>query len=904
MLSLKSNNLWLVYSLMFTSWNLFSQDRLINPTPTFLELLYEVPTFQCDSFNIEEMLDMSNNDLLNGVSPLVFAKKFDVSLTPNNSGRWEEQEGLMIWRLRIESQKAFSMMLIIDELHLPSYSSLFFYNQDMSYIAGPYTESFNDYDVLPTPLIPGSAMIVELVYEKDSLEIPPSFIISSISHDYSNMFGYLNQIKEDCFAGNILECHNDINCNEGDFWQIEKRAVARIVIDGKALCTGALINNILSDKTPYFLTANHCIINNSNATKSVFYFNYESPECDGADGQTNHIVSGAQRRAFNPNSDFALLELNAPVPSSFQPFFAGWDRSGANPNSASVIHHPVGNVKKISFDNDLIFPNPILRVLGNIMLQINTAWDVVLDNGTTEGGSSGAPLFNINGRIIGQNAGGITGCPGENGILKHYGRLSVSWNSGEDNTQRLREWLDPNNNSLDEMRGFAPQGWLNDWVIGWDAPASQNIHNSIKAISVGAGNQVFYRGTDNKMHTIYWSNDSWNHDWVNGWDASSNENINGDVLTDEGNQLFYRGSDGKMHVYYWSNNDWHHDWIGGWNAPTNQNVHSTAGSIALGDGQVFYRGTDNKMHVYYWSNGIWHHDWINGSNAPSNENINGDVVVIEGNQIVYRGTDGKMHVYYWSNNDWHHSWLGGWNAPSYENISSLPGSIESGGDQVFYRGTDNKMHVYYWSNGSWHHDWINGWNASSVENVSGDISVGENGQITYRGQDGKMHIYYWWNNDWVHDWIETSWQAPSINNVSGPIDMGTSNQTFYRGTDGRCRIYFWEPEFFRSSQSSYNYSMYETRPSPTIPDNDSTKEFDIIAFPNPFQKDLKIRIFGKETETFNLSLFDVTGKLISIAEMKDSEEKVLDFQDKPLGIYILKIVDSKGNVGAKKVIKQ
>ncbi len=144
--------------------------------------------------------------------------------------------------------------------------------------------------------------------------------ISSISHDYINLFNFLS---EDNIAGNILDCHNDINCDVGDPWQIEKNAVARIVLDGNALCTGALVNNTLSDRIPYFLTADHCIDNNAEANRSVFYFNYESPECDGGDGQTNHIVSGAQRRAFNGNSDFSLLELSSRVPTSFQPFFAG-----------------------------------------------------------------------------------------------------------------------------------------------------------------------------------------------------------------------------------------------------------------------------------------------------------------------------------------------------------------------------------------------------------------------------------------------------------------------------------------------------------------------------------------------------------------------------------------------------
>jgi hypothetical protein len=327
----------IVSFLILLSFNIYGQDKLINPSITFLDFQEEIPIYNCEAFDIDARVEEAKNDLENGVSPLIFAKKFAVSLTPENSGIWEEKDDLRIWRLQIESEKAYSMMLIFDELNLPPHSSLFVYDKDLTYIAGPYTENYSESKVLPTPLIPGSSIIVEMAYQRDSAIAQPTFKIVSISHDFGNMFGFLNQIKEDDFAGNILNCHNDINCNVGNPWQIEKRAVARIVIDGEGLCSGALINNNLSDRTPYFLTANHCIDNNADANSSVFYFNYESPVCNGGDGQTHHVVSGSQRRAFNANSDFSLLQLNARVPSSYQAYFAGWDRSGVNPNNAVVI---------------------------------------------------------------------------------------------------------------------------------------------------------------------------------------------------------------------------------------------------------------------------------------------------------------------------------------------------------------------------------------------------------------------------------------------------------------------------------------------------------------------------------------------------------------------------------------
>jgi hypothetical protein len=67
--------------------------------------------------------------------------------------------------------------------------------------------------------------------------------------------------------------------------------------------------------------------------------------------------------------------------------------------------------------------------------------------GTTESGSSGSPLFNEHGKIIGQLYAGESSCVGNdtNNEYDIYGRLGVSWDSGITEESRLKEWLDPLN---------------------------------------------------------------------------------------------------------------------------------------------------------------------------------------------------------------------------------------------------------------------------------------------------------------------------------------------------------------------------------------------------------------------------------------------------------------------------
>ncbi|MEY3199291.1 MAG: hypothetical protein RJA13_1249, partial [Bacteroidota bacterium] len=82
-------------------------------------------------------------------------------------------------------------------------------------------------------------------------------------------------------------------------------------------------------------------------------------------------------------------------------------------------------------------------------------WD---RNTTTEGGSSGSPLFDQNHRIIGQLWGGGASCSNLSSP-DYYGRVSSSWEpNGSDNTNQLKNWLDPSNSGSEFINGYDPFG--------------------------------------------------------------------------------------------------------------------------------------------------------------------------------------------------------------------------------------------------------------------------------------------------------------------------------------------------------------------------------------------------------------------------------------------------------------
>jgi len=141
------------------------------------------------------------------------------------------------------------------------------------------------------------------------------------------------------------------------------------------------------------------------------------------------------------NTDFALMEMNSSPANNARFSWLGWDRSGNTPTTGTGIHHPAGDVMKISFDYHSLVPNNSTIDWGNsIISPVSTHWTVGYDHGTTEGGSSGSPLFDQNKRVIGQLHGGDSGCAP---ITKYYGRFNLSWTGGGTNDTRLSNWLDP-----------------------------------------------------------------------------------------------------------------------------------------------------------------------------------------------------------------------------------------------------------------------------------------------------------------------------------------------------------------------------------------------------------------------------------------------------------------------------
>ncbi|MCX7744001.1 MAG: PKD domain-containing protein [Flavobacteriales bacterium] len=388
-----------------------------------------MPGFDVASYMREDSINQHIKNI-----PYRFGHNYHVSYNLNNSGNWKTlDDGGRIWRLGISCPGALSINLAFQYVSIPEGGKLFVFNADKSIVLGAFTQKHISPDYqLGTELIDGDSIIVEY-YEPANALGQSMLEIFRITHRYRGLDEYFSKA-----FGDSGPCMNNVRCPAYAAYDNQIRSVVCLVSGGNGFCTGALINNTCNDGKPYVLTANHC--GSSGFGSWVFRFNWEAPGCSNppTSPSTAQSISGSTSRANYAGSDMRLVEINSAVPASYNAYWAGWDRTNTAPVNPYGIHHPSGDIKKISFSTGTATTSSMSGA---------TTWRTpTWTDGVTEPGSSGSPLFNSAGLIVGQLYGGPSNCSLEgnpSGGYDEYGKLFTSWTGGGTNSTRLSNWLAP-----------------------------------------------------------------------------------------------------------------------------------------------------------------------------------------------------------------------------------------------------------------------------------------------------------------------------------------------------------------------------------------------------------------------------------------------------------------------------
>ncbi len=461
-----SHGILIVVLLLIISHPLISQISQ-GGRPASFDIKGDTQVVKTVSLQSPDMESVNEEDLRNDSLslPRRFAVMLPVELDLLQSGTFLQlDDGSRIYRLKIQAAGALANNLYFDDFFLPEGVKLFLYDDSKKQLKGAFT-SFNNTKsgYFAVELMAGETVILEVNIPSD-ITNQTVIRIAEFGFAYRDVPNY-NEI--DGFTGSDW-CEVNVNCSpEGDDWQVQKRAVVKIVVKvfrGSYMCTGALVNNVRNDATPYVLTADHCAFQefhyatDTDLDQWVFYFNYESTTCDPGTTPVELSMVGASKVSQGGNkghdgSDFYLVLLKNQVPENYNPYFLGWSRIDEVSEQGVTIHHPEGDVKKIS---TYLTPIESTGWFGNgLQSHWKVYWAETENNwGVTEPGSSGSPLFSSNGMLIGTLTGGLATCD-NNDVPDYYGKFSYHWQSnGTADTAQLKPWLDPDNTGALTLGGL------------------------------------------------------------------------------------------------------------------------------------------------------------------------------------------------------------------------------------------------------------------------------------------------------------------------------------------------------------------------------------------------------------------------------------------------------------------
>jgi len=332
-------------------------------------------------------------------------------------GWYTKTDGSVVWTATLRSPGATAVRAHLTDLALPEGAALYVYGA-RNQAFGPYTGAGAvGTGELWTNSVLGDALTLQLeISGPVSFEtlLDTYFVIDSVGH-MGDRFSVTRweadqAAKSFCTDGDgpINEsCVFNAACSSvPSAIAPAAQAIAEMLFASGGsyyICSGGLVADTTATMTPYFLTANHCLSTGNEAASLETYWDFTAPcgttACDYA-WDSGRTAPGATIVSTNSTSDYTLLRL-ASVPSGRT--FLGWTSAAvaySNGTGLYRLSHPSGAPQAYS-------THSVSTTAGTCSSWPRGSWIYSKDTyGATEGGSSGSPVLNASGEIVGQLSGG------------------------------------------------------------------------------------------------------------------------------------------------------------------------------------------------------------------------------------------------------------------------------------------------------------------------------------------------------------------------------------------------------------------------------------------------------------------------------------------------------------------
>jgi len=456
-----------------------------------------------------------------------------------------------------------------------------------------------------------------------------------------------------------------------------------------------------------------------------------------------------------------------------------------------------------------------------------------------------------------------------------------------------------------------------------------DVHGSI-AVNKNNSNQLFYRGTDDRIYEANVANGNWTSSIIpyNYQAPFPATLVKGDLVYNSYyNYIIYKGQDNRIQFFNKYNNAWWQWYIDDHWETTSYQISPDPGSLeAINDnGVIVYKGMDNKIHFFTYDEGVsdWVHQWLpyTYGSQSSSDYVKGDVIVDQTNHwIYYKGQDDRLQCFIPSHGSYSHIWVDAPNNPTANKVSSTPGSIiiANNSNEIYYKGFDNKLHKYSQSGFSFTHSLVN-YQYSDADYIRGNLAYNPSyNKVYYIGFDGRIQFFQkYMDGSYVHWWTDDYWNTSSYtsyDNLALAAKVGSlciqllDNKVVYSQKDGDLAYFIWEQcEVLNpscdtnASQSSILNTKKKINYLPLDEGQLLNQKTDVAIYPNPFLNNINIDFNSILIRNTFIAIYDVTGKLISKIKTKD-QVNTINIQSLQNGVYFI-VIDDGENITRRTIIK-
>ena len=336
---------------------------------------------------------------------------FDPAAKAQPFGNTIFADGNMVWTGSFNSVGAKGARAHLEWVQLPEGAKLFFYDRH-GQAFGPYEGWHKS---LWTPTVAGGELVMQ-VHLPLLAEVPSGnlFQVTEFAH-MGQRYAFGPQDADKAFCSWNDTCITNASCATiPSAIQPVRDAVAYMLFSvgsSSFICTGGLLNDTGSTGTPYFLTANHCLSTQASASSLETYFKWSvgcGASCGSQYSPPGSVarVNGSTLLATSANTDFTFLELSSAAPSGS--VFLGWTTTAVANSSGTNLYrvsHPAGSPQAYSEQS----VNTSAGTCGTLPRGRFIYSDATLAD--TEGGSSGSPVVNGSGQVVGQLFGACGATP-------------------------------------------------------------------------------------------------------------------------------------------------------------------------------------------------------------------------------------------------------------------------------------------------------------------------------------------------------------------------------------------------------------------------------------------------------------------------------------------------------------